>query len=236
MLARLSKQSYAVVNRTFEATVGVKREDIEDDQYGVYGPLMQMMGANAAAHPDKLVFEVMKNGFAEVCYDGQFFFDTDHPVGGQDDVPVTPVSNTGGGSGTAWFLLDCSKPLKPLLFQDRRAPELTSLTKTDDANVFFRGEYIYGSDRRCNAGYGLWQLAYGSKQALDQTSYAAAREAMMAFAGDDGIPLGIRPTHLVVGSSLETEARGVLRAQNLTSGASNIWFDTAELIVTPYLP
>ena len=31
-----------------------------------------------------------------------------------------------------------------------------------DDNVFFEKKYIYGVDSRDNAGYGLWQLAYGS--------------------------------------------------------------------------
>lgn len=232
----LSKHSYSVENKTYEATVSVKREDIEDDQYGVYGPTMEMMGANAVAHRDKIIFALLAAGFSTPCYDGQYFFDTDHPVGGQGDEPVASVSNTGGGSNAPWFLMDCSKPIRPLIFQDRRMPELVRQDKAEDESVFMRREYRYGVDMRCNAGFGLWQMAYGSKQTLDASSYAAAREAMAAFKGDDGLPLGIRPTHLVVGSGLETEARAVLKAAQIASGATNIWYDTAELIVTPYLP
>ncbi len=61
-----------------------------------------------------------------------------------------------------WFLMDVSKPVKPLIFQQRKKPVFTSLDKPDDVNVFMRKKYLYGVDSRDNAGYGLWQLAYGS--------------------------------------------------------------------------
>lgn len=66
------------------------------------------------------------------------------------------------GNDTMWFLLDVSKPVKPLIFQQRKRPEFVSKDRPDDDNVFMRKEFIYGTDCRDNAGYGLWQLAYGS--------------------------------------------------------------------------
>lgn len=62
----------------------------------------------------------------------------------------------------AWFLLDTRKPLKPIIFQERRKPTLVSLNKPTDNNVFMSGQALYGVDTRCNAGYGFWQMAYGS--------------------------------------------------------------------------
>ena len=58
-----------------------------------------------------------------------------------------------------WYLLCTKRAIKPLVFQDRQKPKFVSLDKDNDDNVFFRKEYIYGVDARCNAGYGLWQLA-----------------------------------------------------------------------------
>lgn len=66
------------------------------------------------------------------------------------------------GHDTEWFLLCTSKPIKPLIFQEREAPKFVSLTSDTDENVFNRKEYIYGVDSRGNAGYGFWQMAYGS--------------------------------------------------------------------------
>lgn len=61
-----------------------------------------------------------------------------------------------------WFLLCTAKVIKPFIFQNRRKPALVAKTSPSDDNVFFDNEYIYGADMRCNAGFGLWQLAYGS--------------------------------------------------------------------------
>lgn len=63
---------------------------------------------------------------------------------------------------TAWFLLDTTKPVKPLIFQQRKRPEFVAKDRPDDDTVFMKKEYLYGVDSRDNAGYGLWQLAYGS--------------------------------------------------------------------------
>lgn len=61
-----------------------------------------------------------------------------------------------------WFLLCTKRPVKPFIFQNRRKPQLVAKTNPNDDNVFMNKEYIYGVDARYNAGYGLWQLAYGS--------------------------------------------------------------------------
>ena len=61
-----------------------------------------------------------------------------------------------------WFLLCTNRFLKPIIFQDRKKAKLTALIKDDDDNVFMRNEFIWGVDARYNAGYGFWQMAYGS--------------------------------------------------------------------------
>jgi len=230
----LKEHSFAIANKTFELTYGVSREDIEDDNLGVYNPLFQQMGHDAAVHPDELVFDLLKNGFTSLCYDGQYFFDTDHPVLNEAGVSVS-ASNSGGGSGAAWFLIDATRPIKPLIFQKRRDYAFTSMDDPKDENVFMRDEYLYGVDTRVNAGYGLWQLAYGSKQTLDETNYAAARAAMTGRKGDYGKVLNVRPNLLVVGPSNEAAARKIATAENNSNGATNIWRGTVEVLVVSYL-
>lgn len=235
VIHQLAIEGFKIVNKEFEATVSVKRTDIEDDQYGVYGPLFDKMGRDAATHPDELTFSLLKAGFTGTCYDKQFFFDTDHPVGGAGDQPVSAVSNFGGGSGTPWFLLDGSQAMKPLVFQRRMAPQLDELDARMQERVFLKNEYLYGVRSRCNAGYGLWQLAYASRQTLDAASYAAARAAMMDFRQDNGKPLNVRPTHLVVPPSLEAAALQVIKADRDAAGAANVWAGTATIICTPHV-
>lgn len=234
VLQNLTQHDFSIKNINFENTISVDRNNIEDDQLGIYKPMFEQLGYDSAMHPDELVFQLIKDGFSNLCYDGQNFFDTDHPVLDADGVAQS-VSNSGGGSSAAWFLLDVSKPVRPFIFQKRRGYEFIAKDDPKDDNVFLRREFIYGVDARVNAGYGLWQLAYGSKQTLDETNYGGARAAMQGFKGDNGRPLNVTPNLLVVGPSNETAARKLLTAENGANGATNIHRNTAELLVVPYL-
>ena len=66
------------------------------------------------------------------------------------------------GHDTAWYLLCTKRPIKPIIFQQRKAPKFIAKTSETDDNVFFAKQYIYGVDYRGAAGYGFWQMAYGS--------------------------------------------------------------------------
>jgi len=150
----MAAQAYQVLNKLYEGTVSVKRSDIEDDNVGIYTPLFAEMGRAAATHPDQLVFDLLKNAGAINCYDGQFFFDTDHPVYPNVDGTGTavPVSNVQSGVGEAWYLLDTSRALKPFIYQERTTPELEAMTATNDEGVFVSDSYRYGIRYRCNSG------------------------------------------------------------------------------------
>lgn len=220
---------YSITNKKFESSIGVPRDDIEDDTYGVFGNMFAEMGYAAATHPDSLVFPLLPAGTSTVCYDGQYFFDTDHPVG------AGVVSNWGGGAGTAWYFLETRRPLKPLIFQKRRDYDFKAMTAPEDEGVFMRDEYRYGVDARANVGYGLWQMAYGSKQTLDETGFEAACLALTSMKDDEGRPLGIRGNLLVVPASLEKAALKLVKSQYLASGADNPYYGRAEVLVSAYL-
>ena len=75
--AKLGKLT--VVNRDFENTVKVSRNEIEDDQYGVYSPLIGMMGADAENLWKKLAIEaIVGNG---EWADGNPFFCSGRTLG-----------------------------------------------------------------------------------------------------------------------------------------------------------
>jgi phage major head subunit gpT-like protein len=229
VLKGLAAHDYRIVNEKFESTVEIPKDDIEDDTFGVFSPVVSGMGFAAAQHPDKLIFDLLKAAFTELCYDGQAFFDTDHPVG--DGV----VSNSGGGASTPWFLFDTGKPLKPLIFQKRREYDLKAMTDRLDEAVFMRDSFRYGVDARVNVGFGFWQLGYGSKQTLNKAAYAGAVQAMSEFKSDEGRPLGIMPNLLVVPPALREAGLEILNAERDAAGATNVWRGTAELLVVPWL-
>lgn len=236
VLNQLGTYDYSIRNRTFESTVVLKREDVEDDRFGILSPVMTEMGRSAAAFPDELVFGALAGGFANLCYDGQFFFDTDHPVLDEKGAPYT-VSNMQAGASAPWFLLDISRAVKPVIYQKRRPFDFVN--KTDPQNsehVFMKGEFIYGTDGRCNAGYGFWQMAFGSRATLNSANFRAARVAMSNLKADYGRPLGINPTLLVVPTALQDAARDLILAERLPNGASNTDYKAVDLLVVPWLP
>lgn len=230
----IGEHDYSIKNVPYELTLGVDRDDIEDDNLGVYDPLFVEFGESVAAHPDLLVWNLLKAGFDTECYDGQYFFDSDHPVLDEDGAETT-VSNTGGGSGTPWFLMSTKRAIKPIIYQERRKPEFVALDNPNDENVFRNKEFLYGTDLRCNVGFGFWQMAYGSKQTLDANSFKAARQGMMELKGDYGRPLGIVPDLLVVPPSLEDAAEEILKADRNAAGATNTQKGKVEMLVVPWL-
>ena len=72
---------YTIKNKDFEATIMVKRPHIEDDNLGIYAPMASAAGESARQWPDELVIPLVSSGFTTQCHDGQYFFDTDHPIG-----------------------------------------------------------------------------------------------------------------------------------------------------------
>lgn len=231
----LSQYDYAIAEKAWELTIGVDRDDVETDNLGIYAPMFKEMGMSTGSKKDTLVFgDTLKLGFSTPCYDGQYFFDTDHPVLDADG-NMTSVANTDGGSGTPWFLIDDTRALKPIILQKRRDFEFVAKDKLTDDTVFNNKEFQYGADARFNTGFGFWQFAWGSKQTLNAANYSAARAAMSGMKGDYGRPLGIMPTLLVVPPALESAGRKLLNSEYASGGETNEWKGTAELLVVPWL-
>lgn len=228
---------YTVVNDDWEATVEVDRNDIDDDNLGIYAPQAQMGGYSAKQLPDEIVSDLKNNAFASKCYDGQYFYDTDHPVGEaktstsnkgtavlsaasvaladasfgaarlaimsfkddegrplglvpnvlevppalektarmlcyndklEDDKPnpykgmAEVIVNGRLTSTTAWFMHCTQMPVKPFIYQERKAPVFVQQTDEQNDNVFMRKKFRFGAEARAAGGYGFWQMSYGS--------------------------------------------------------------------------
>jgi phage major head subunit gpT-like protein len=235
-LHQLRAHGFKIKNRDFESTVTVKRNDMQDDKFGLYGPMFSEVGRVTKLHPDTLVFGLLKDGPTTLCYDGQPFFGV-HPGFGPNDGPYAVWNMfvpSEPSNDPFWYLLDLSRAVKPIIFQKRKDYDFVGMQDPTNPHVFMNKEFIYGVDARVNVGFGLWQLAYASKAPLDKDAFEAARLAMMDFRGDKSHLLGIRPTHLVVPPSLEMGARALLK-QTLANGETNLLAGIVDVIVSPYL-
>lgn len=229
--AKLKEYGYTLVNKTYEASIEVKDADVKDDQTGKYGPLARSIGESARLFPDELIFgTLLPNGATELCYDGQYFFDTDHPIGDtgstqsnkgtsaldatsfaaarlalmrmKDDqgrpinqnpnllliIPpdllataeglieaeylASGATNTNYKKATIlvspwltdtnnWYLLNTNGTILPFVLQEREFIPFEALEQGTDRNFFNKKNY-YGTYWRGNAGYGLYQKAYGA--------------------------------------------------------------------------
>lgn len=233
VIQNLTIHGFSIENESFENTVGVSRDSIDDDEYGVYSPLFSQLAQDAKRHPDQLVYSLLKAGETTLCYDGQPFFSADHPVGLQGK--EVSVSNDDGGAGTPWFLIDNTRAIKPMIVQFRKDYQFVALNRPEDWRNFMAKELLYGVDARLNVGFGLWQLAHRSAQDLTTANYAAARASMMEVKSDAGAALNVNPSLLIVPPSLEEQAFEVIKTQRLANGASNPYYNSATVLVAPYL-
>lgn len=60
VLKDMSESSYQIANKKYEATLGVDRTDIEDDNLGLYSTIAQSMGQEANDFLDRKVAELLK--------------------------------------------------------------------------------------------------------------------------------------------------------------------------------
>jgi len=239
--ARLHKvfkeTGYNVPNRKFETTVDVKRDDWEDDNIGQYGLLAEGAGQSASDLMNDLVFQLIGLGFNTTCYDGQYFFDTDHPVAANEDGTgaVTNVSNLQAGAGAPWVLLCTKRAASPFYLQERIAPQFDSITSVQNANVFDLDVFSFGGRWRGEAAFGFWQCAFGSKAALTAANFEAGYDAMLGFKGDGQRKLGTIADTLVTGASNRAAAEAILDKEKLANGESNTNYKRVNLIITPWL-
>lgn len=75
---QISSFEFTIKNKTWESSIRLPKEKIDDGNTGYFGQMADALANEASYHPDELLLEVMNNAGAIECFDGQFFFDTDH--------------------------------------------------------------------------------------------------------------------------------------------------------------
>lgn len=79
-------------------------------------------------------------------------------------------------------------------------------------------------------------MAHMSKADLSNDNFDAAYNSMMEVSGDGDRPLGVMPTHVMVGRSNRAKAKQVVKAMFGEGGKSNTNYEEVKLIVNPWLP
>lgn len=86
---------------------------------------------------------------------GSSFAAVENSLRGTADVLVIPEL---GNEPTVWYPAVTKMPIKPLIYQERQAPNMVSLVDPQSRNVFFDKEFIWGVDARAAAAFGMWFL------------------------------------------------------------------------------
>lgn len=173
VVKQLSGHAYTIINDDFEATVEIDRNDIEDDNLGIYKPQTEMAGESSKQWADELVFTTLTNGFDEKCYDGKTFYATNHEVGEGKNKKL--VSN------------------------------------------------------RLNVPLSIDSLAAA------KASYGAARTMLRSVKDEEGRPLNLKPSLLIVPPALEDIANALMTNDRLEDGKPNPYKATAKVLVVGWL-
>jgi len=81
VVKNLSAGKYTILNQAYESTIGVKRDDLEDDNTGIYAAMARGESQAAALWPDEMLADLVNGVFTLNCFDGKKMCATDHPVG-----------------------------------------------------------------------------------------------------------------------------------------------------------
>lgn len=80
-IGKVFPHNYTLNLIEYGVAIEVKEMTFRQDGLGTVSVTIGNMTFQASRFYDKLVFEKMSDGFDTVCYDGQFFYDSDHSVG-----------------------------------------------------------------------------------------------------------------------------------------------------------
>lgn len=89
---QLKDYDYTIRNRTFETSILINRDNMDDDQVGAFDARVRDLAQRIAAHPAKLISDLIINGDSNLAYDGLAFF--------ANASGARTIDNLLGGTGT----------------------------------------------------------------------------------------------------------------------------------------
>lgn len=233
---------YEIKNKAWENAIVVTEMDLMNNNLAGKYVNAQALGVNIMSHPAKMAFVALACGHLAPCYDGQNFFDLEHPSAENTDGSGVVkfwanMSAPAGDDGLAWFLIDNRQVVQPIVVQKRT--DVRFMTNGMDggkgSEAFFMEKTIkFGADYYGHVGYGLPAMAYRSTRPLTIENLQAAWLAMSEFTGDGGRNLEVSPTLLVVPELYRFKALAILKTK-VVSATDNIMFDSLELLTSAKL-
>lgn len=83
-LNAITTHARTVTNEPFENTTVLERDDVEDDQFGIFNMNISFLAAQAKKWPDQRVAQFLRDASTVLGYDAKAVYATDHPVNGGD--------------------------------------------------------------------------------------------------------------------------------------------------------
>lgn len=102
-----SENGITITNKHYEATIDFLVRELRRDKTGQIMARIDEFAQRANAHWASLLSTLMINGESTACYDGQYFFDTDHSEGDSGtqsndlSIDISALSTSAHGSTTA---------------------------------------------------------------------------------------------------------------------------------------
>ena len=80
-LNELKEVSFTISNKDYENNLVIRSKDMRRDKTGQIQIRVNQLADRVLDHPATLLSTLVMNGESALCYDGQYFFDTDHVDG-----------------------------------------------------------------------------------------------------------------------------------------------------------
>jgi phage major head subunit gpT-like protein len=129
-----SENSITITNLDFEATIEVLVKELRRDKSGQVMIRIAELARRTVSHDAKLISALLENGESTLCYDGQYFFDTDHSEGdsGTQDNDLTAAIVLKTAPTAAEMVTSIFKCINAILaFKDDQGEPIN-----EDANEF----------------------------------------------------------------------------------------------------
>jgi phage major head subunit gpT-like protein len=179
----LDAGDYTITSKKFELTMGVKRDDIVYDRLGIYNQTSTWYGGKARTFRDELLWPLIKAGATTIGPDGQYFYDSDHPLTDKLGNPIT-ASNYTSGASPLWLLVAKPAGLKPFILTKQEELDFVPVFDPTNERVFMRDEFLWGSKGRFGTGCFLWQLIEARTDALTAPNFEDAFKNLSTRLGD----------------------------------------------------